>query len=281
MRRLRRLLAGERGQSDWVEFTIELVLFLMLGTAAWALFVAARDQLMLNQAASMVLSSERVYGCYTNVADQDLKAFFQSQGMPPSAIDVTAQPTSAPALWGDPVGVEVQADVAMPVFGWTGWTMKLGATRADVAQPVAALPSGVVCQSPSMTASVAPGSSGTGPGASVSQPGITDVQFTGHGQSLGVMVYGYGFGTAPEAMPYSGNTSDFALIDNTRGGWEAGYGQNAVTLDYASWQPDEIVVSGFSGAYGGGWQVHHNDSVTIRVWNPQSGQETSWTGTLP
>jgi hypothetical protein len=162
-----RRLVDRRGQAEWVEFSLQLMLFLFLGTAAWAVFIAGRDQLILNHAASMTLSSERVYGCYTNVADQDLKDYFSSQGLPPQDIQVQASPTSVQAAWGMPVAVAIRADVAMPVFAWSGWSLEIGTSGADVAQPVTQQPAGanlapgsttpVYCQSPTMNATVNPG----------------------------------------------------------------------------------------------------------------------------
>lgn len=278
---LLRRLRDERGQADWIEYSLELVMFLILGTAAWAVFMAARDQLMLNHAASMAISSERVYGCYTNVANEDLQTFFESQGMPPNDIQVEANPTAVPAPWGEQVAAKVSADIAMPVFGWSGWTMELGASQADVAQPVSALPNGVTCEAPTMNANVTASTSPQAQMATASQPEISGVSFSDVGPNMEISVSGYGFGNEPQSMPYSGDLGVFVLQDQTQGGWNAGNTGNAVTLNYTSWDPYSIQISGFSGAYGGGWVVQPGDTVVIKVTNPQSGDSTTWTGQLP
>jgi hypothetical protein len=46
-----------------------------------------------------------------------------------------------------------------------------------------------------------------------------------------------------------------------------------VTLSVESWQDKQVIVSGFSGAYGSGlWKLSVGDKIEIAIWNPQSGR---------
>ncbi|MCY0885201.1 MAG: hypothetical protein OWV35_04875, partial [Firmicutes bacterium] len=91
---------------------------------------------------------------------------------------------------------------------------------------------------------------------------------------------------APTAtLPYTGDTASFAFNDLSRS-WQGGYtnggtDQNVVTMDYQSWSPTQIVLDGFAGGYGqGAWVDQLGDQVQLTVFNPQTGQQASWTGTL-
>jgi len=87
-----------------------------------------------------------------------------------------------------------------------------------------------------------------------------------------IVIVGHGFGTytayANQDTPY------LAIRDNTAH-WSAGRiiatNWDEVTLNVASWTDSEIVVTGFSGAYGTqGWKLSAGDEIEIAVWNPQT-----------
>ena len=147
------LMGDSSAQAEWIEFSIELILFLMLGTAAWAVFMAGRDQLMLNQVTNLAIGDQTAYGCYTNVENQGITSFLQSQGIHPSGIQVQVPASNTgplPQTWGNPVAIAVSGTLPMPVFAFSGWTMRLGSTAEGVAQPTqSTLPWGVYCEAPS------------------------------------------------------------------------------------------------------------------------------------
>ena len=122
---------------------------------------------------------------------------------------------------------------------------------------------------------------------------IRSVSFSGQAgklQNLTLTVEGSGFGSASAsvALPYTGNTADCSLMDNTRGGWQAGCDgtwrgspgpcgtgfQNVVTLNYRSWSDQRIVIQGFGNGYGGRWIQAARASLTVAVRNANNGQST-------
>lgn len=124
-----------------------------------------------------------------------------------------------------------------------------------------------------------------------SKPTIVSVMFSGTRVNLGVDIKGAGFGVAPVSMPYTGCLRQFSFIDNTtfkngtRNSFEAGHIGDWVTLRYESWTDNEIVIDGFSGAYGSwGWRVSPNDKITIHISrdnsNDRSDSRTVWNGFL-
>jgi len=132
-----------------------------------------------------------------------------------------------------------------------------------------------------------PGSSGV--------PQITSVNFSGTGQNLQIDIHGSGFGSAPVAMPYTGDLNQFSLGDfqtHCGGGssqFEAGslrWGNGSpdlLTLTYQSWSDNEIVINGFGAAYGQGcYTVQNGDPMIITLWNSgdtgQTGPQTAWGG---
>ena len=60
--------------------------------------------------------------------------------------------------------------------------------------------------------------------------------------------------------------------DDWAAGWEScsGCGDDQVWVNVASWADSQIVITGFTGQYGGIWQYNPGDTVVISVWNPQS-----------
>jgi hypothetical protein len=125
---------------------------------------------------------------------------------------------------------------------------------------------------------------------------ITAVQFSGAGQNLHITVRGSGFGSAPVAMPYTGDLDQFFFEDDRtpcsgaalfNAGWTF-WGElpaAVVTLQYASWSDTEIQISGFSGQYGQGCAtVEAGDPVAIAVFNSAAvgpgGAQTAWGGVV-
>jgi hypothetical protein len=88
-----------------------------------------------------------------------------------------------------------------------------------------------------------------------------------------ITIKGSGFGLH---MPYKDADTPFIAIRDKTAGWAAGriipQNWDEITLSLDSWQDNQIVISGFSGAYGTGqWMLAPGDEVEIAIWNPQSG----------
>lgn len=112
---------------------------------------------------------------------------------------------------------------------------------------------------------------------------ITDVTFSGGiGRDMRIGIKGFGFGTSPVAMPYTG-LFHFHFGDNAVGhGLEAGNNGDAISLRYRSWDDNEIIIDGFAGSYGvGTWWMSPGDPVNIIVFNDKLGQRAEWKGSLP
>ena len=89
-------------------------------------------------------------------------------------------------------------------------------------------------------------------------------------QTQTITINGTDFGTR---AAYTGDSNYIELVDTTAGSWSAGHGVNAVTLAVSSWTNTQIVLSGFSGAYGtNGWCISPGDQLSVQIWNAQSGQ---------
>lgn len=84
-----------------------------------------------------------------------------------------------------------------------------------------------------------------------------------------ITITGSGFGNQ---APYNGNSPYIMISDVTRN-WNAGNSQLGclVTLNIIRWTDTEIMIEGFTGAYGGGWSLNPGDLVLIQIWNAQSG----------
>jgi uncharacterized protein (TIGR03437 family) len=88
-----------------------------------------------------------------------------------------------------------------------------------------------------------------------------------------ITVSGAGFGTL---APFTG-TSNYLRITDLTGQWNAGYGNNLVTISVTSWTGSQIVIQGFQGSYGqNGWSLHAGDQVEVQVWNPQTGSTATF-----
>jgi hypothetical protein len=54
--------------------------------------------------------------------------------------------------------------------------------------------------------------------------------------------------------------------------WYGGYPGDAVTLSVSSWTDSQIVITGFSGAYGtSAGCIRPGDQLYVKVWNAQTG----------
>lgn len=107
-------------------------------------------------------------------------------------------------------------------------------------------------------------------------PTITSVSTLSDQQIQTININGSGFGTS---SPYTGN-SNFIILSNWTKGWAAGYTGpcrfgncfDAVGLIVNSWTDSEIVLGGFSGAWGANnWTLDNGNFEQIVVGNPQAG----------
>ena len=105
-------------------------------------------------------------------------------------------------------------------------------------------------------------------------PQITSVSQITTQQIQTITIMGSGFGTQ---SPYTGDSS--YILFQIVNGWSAGYAgpcfegacNDLVTLIVQSWTDSEIVLGGFSGAYGAnGWTLGPATAI-FYVWNAQSG----------
>ncbi len=89
-----------------------------------------------------------------------------------------------------------------------------------------------------------------------------------------IVIRGRGFGLHTS---YTNADSPFIAIRDNTLRWAAGriipQNWDEVTLSVKSWEDTQIVLSGFSGAYGSGdWKLNPGDQIEVAVWNPQSGR---------
>jgi hypothetical protein len=125
---------------------------------------------------------------------------------------------------------------------------------------------------------------------SVSPPQITSVALSGTGTALQIVVHGTGFGSAPSTLPPQGTAGDsnyFWFLDfrshcgASSSLFEAGFDRwganspDAVTVHYQSWTDDQIIISGFGGAYGTGCATYvAGDPIAIVVYNSEDTSDT-------
>lgn len=88
-----------------------------------------------------------------------------------------------------------------------------------------------------------------------------------------IVITGSGFGIQ---APYTGLDTPFIAMRDKTGQWSAGRitPENAddVTLNVSKWTDSQIIVEGFSGAYGAGTRkLNPGDEIETAVWNPQNG----------
>jgi hypothetical protein len=99
-------------------------------------------------------------------------------------------------------------------------------------------------------------------------PGIESVSAILPQQTQTITITGSGFGTQ---AAYSGNSNSINFVDSSGVTWSAGFATDLVGLSISSWTDTQIVLAGFTGAYGlAGWSLNPGDSISISVWNAQS-----------
>jgi hypothetical protein len=108
-----------------------------------------------------------------------------------------------------------------------------------------------------------------------SGPGIQSVSNILPQQTQTITITGSGFGTQ---AAYNGDSAYIAIGDGSGVTWQAGYANSsvgiddAVTLSISSWTDAQIILAGFTGAYGsGGWALSQGDLLSVSIWNAQTG----------
>jgi len=89
-----------------------------------------------------------------------------------------------------------------------------------------------------------------------------------------IVIRGFGFGLH---TPYMNTDTAYIAIRDKTVGWAAGriipQNWDEVTLNVQRWEDAQIVVTGFSGAYGSReWKLNAGDDIEVAIWNPQSGR---------
>ena len=112
----------------------------------------------------------------------------------------------------------------------------------------------------------------TSSGGSGTSSGITTVLFDRADpiQNSTITIEGSGLGQHPA---YNGDSS-YLQIHDVNSNWNAGYGNDRITLNVIQWTDNKIVINGFTGSYGGGWSINPGDKLLIGVLNPQSTSTT-------
>jgi hypothetical protein len=103
-------------------------------------------------------------------------------------------------------------------------------------------------------------------------PVITTVTAIGPIRDQPIRIVGHGFGVH---TGYRNQDTPYLAIRDNTAHWAAGriipVNWDEVTLNVASWTDSEIIVTGFSGAYGKrGWKLSVGDEIEVAVWNPQT-----------
>jgi len=115
----------------------------------------------------------------------------------------------------------------------------------------------------------------------------TSVQFSS-GPPYTVTIAGKGFGTAVASMPFSGDLSNFSIVDEscyaiTPGKCEEGFSGDTFGLAYQSWSDTQIVAGGYS-EHSSSHVAMPGDAVEIGIWNGSSQRGAAgfvWGGNLP
>ena len=301
---------SQAGASAGIGVIGGIILFVTVLTAGIGAVQAARVHHALYQAAQKASQIEQQQGCWTNGASTAVYNTLKAAGLNPNTVKVTAD-TASTQDYGQAVTAGLQTHVDFHVLGLNLVTLPIGATvnGASFYTPSAAGGTNAACVTPAICTGASGdtfvGCTGTGVGTynvyacgtvtssyvgtapsgqcaatshSSTPPKITNVSFSGSGQNLRMVITGQGFGSAPQSMPYAGDTSAFLFYDQTQN-WSGGNTGNAVTVNYSSWSSSQIVIAGFAANYGGGWVDHGGDSVQLTVWN--HGQKATWSGSLP
>jgi len=101
----------------------------------------------------------------------------------------------------------------------------------------------------------------------LAQPAIASVSLIRAQPDQTIVVSGSGFGTL---APFAGNSAYLRIRDMSRA-WAAGWRRDAVHLNIASSTDSQILIRGFTGAYGlFFWSLRPGDQLAIDVWNPQT-----------
>jgi protein involved in polysaccharide export with SLBB domain len=115
---------------------------------------------------------------------------------------------------------------------------------------------------------------GGGTNTCVPGPNITSVSAILPQQTQTITINGSGFGTQ---TAYNGDSKYILFADPAGTPWYGGYPGDAVTLSVSSWTDSQIVITGFTGAYGtSAGCIKPGDQLYIRVWNPQTGSGPSY-----
>jgi eukaryotic-like serine/threonine-protein kinase len=102
--------------------------------------------------------------------------------------------------------------------------------------------------------------------ASTPAPKIMSVSPIIPAQFQTIIITGSGFGTH---QPFTNTTSNYLLLQDITGGWNAGYQHDVVGVTVSAWTDNRIEITGFQ-YYGGPWTFRPGDQVVIAVWNPQT-----------
>jgi hypothetical protein len=188
--------------------------------------------------------------------------------------------TTAIPLAAGAAGVAVGATAAKGAGGGVGDLLAKGCST--VAAKVAA----VAVATTAVVAVVHPAllPFGLGHGASPTpvgncRPQITSITAFAAVATQQVMITGRCFGTT---IAFSNADSPYVRISDTPSPstpssvWNACFSDNAetdqVTCSVSSWADQAITFTGFNGSYGQfGWTVSTGDTLSIQVWNPQTG----------
>jgi hypothetical protein len=99
-------------------------------------------------------------------------------------------------------------------------------------------------------------------------PLINSVSAVAPEQTQTITISGSGFG----AQNAFNGISKFLKIHDDTANWDAGYSGDWVNLNVSQWTDTQIVINGFTGAYGlSEWKLNAGDKLTVLVWNAQSG----------
>src|SRR5271165_1748543 len=101
---------------------------------------------------------------------------------------------------------------------------------------------------------------------------ITSVQFSGSSGNYTIAITGAGFGKLTETLPFTGDTSNFAVTDRSTN-TKYGHSGNSDYLTYKVWTDTAITVSGYGGNPG--------DVTDIDVWNLVTYTGATWGGKVP
>jgi hypothetical protein len=195
--------------------------------------------------------------------------------LPPTASSITGTPdgTAIPSTGGSIVDVTIQGLPDTSYVLTTGWSSdSYGVTTDDFGYaqiPVNVPSSGSTgCYSGTFTLAAADGSTSVSvSGCYAVGPVITTVSGMTASQSQTITITGSGFGTH---VPYAGSSPIFSVQDLTAP-FQAGYGFDSVGANITSWTDNQIVVQGFTGAYGGFYQFQTGDEILLSIWNAESG----------